>query len=340
MSAFSTLSKLAAGAGLVGGLAAAVLAGKTRRITKMAEEAVPPPGRFVDAGGNRFHVVEQGEGPPILFIHGLGAHLFHFTHPLFDRLAGFRLVAFDRAGSGYSTRANGATGGLAEQARQIAGLMSVLGLERPLVVGHSLGGAITLKLALDHPDGVAGLALLSPLTQPMDELPPELRGLDIRSALLRRIVAHTIAAPLGMRQGPWVLDAVFGPQKPPADYAIAGGALALLRPLHFIGSSMDAVAFRPEMPELSRRLGEIKTSVGILFGTADRLLDHRQQVQPLQGQIADLEVELLDGVGHMPQYAEPERVAAFIRRMADKAFQGEVGADDGDRTRTGKPEGF
>lgn len=319
MAAFSVLSRLAAGVGLAGGLALAVLAGETRRITRMAEDAVPPPGRFVEAGGSRFHLVERGEGPPILFIHGLGAHLFHFTHPLFDRLTGYRLVAFDRAGSGYSTRAEGATGDLAEQARQTVALMDALGLERPLVVGHSLGGAIALRLALDHPDRVAGLALLSPLTQPLEALPPALRGLDIRSPLLRRIAAHTIAAPLGLRQGPWVLDAVFGPQKPPEDYATAGGALALLRPSHFIGSSTDAVAFRPDMPALSRRLREIRVPVGILFGTADRLLDHREQVEPLRGQIAGLEVELLEGVGHMPQYAEPERVAAFIRRMADRA---------------------
>src|SRR5690606_11014220 len=104
---------------------------------------------------------------------------------------------------------------------------------RPLLVGHSLGGAIALATALDHPDKISGLALIAPLTHFLDQLPPEFRALHIRSPLVRRFVSETMAIPASVRASEQTLAFVFGPQKPPADFAVAGGALAGLRPAHF-----------------------------------------------------------------------------------------------------------
>ena len=95
----------------------------TRRIAADAERMVPPSGKFVTVDGDRIHYVEAGEGPPILFIHGLGGQLHHFRHPLFDALDGYRLVALDRPGSGYSTRRTRA-GRLPEQAETIVGFIA------------------------------------------------------------------------------------------------------------------------------------------------------------------------------------------------------------------------
>ena len=150
-------------------IAAALVAGyfvfATRRIAARAEKAVPPSGKFIDIDGNRIHYAEAGAGRPIVFIHGLGAQFHQFEHPLFDRLSGdFHLVALDRPGSGYSVRAAGASAGLSEQARIVVRLIEQLGLQRPLLVGHSLGGMVALTVAIEHPDAISGLALLSPYT--------------------------------------------------------------------------------------------------------------------------------------------------------------------------------
>src|SRR5689334_20605133 len=87
----------------------------TRKLAAQAERTVPPAGKFVDVGGNRIHYVETGEGPAILFVHGLGGQLHHFRHPIFSMLPGYRLIALDRPGSGYSRRAADATARLPEQ---------------------------------------------------------------------------------------------------------------------------------------------------------------------------------------------------------------------------------
>jgi len=311
------LAALIAGAALYFGYY--VLA--TRRIAAQAEKSVPPAGKFVEIDGNRIHYFEAGEGRPILFIHGLGAQFHQFRHPLFGRLDGeFRLVALDRPGSGYSVRARGAGAGISEQARVIVHFMDKLGLERPLVVGHSLGGIVSLAIAIEHPDKVAGLALLSPYTRYSDKTAPEFAPLLIAQPWRRWLIAQTTAIPTGLKNAPQVLDFIFGPQAMPADYPIAGGGFSGLRPSHFYATSSDLVATSTDMQRLEARYGEIKVPVGILFGTADRVLPYKPHGLAMKDKIAGLDLELADGIGHMVQFAATDQVVAFIRRMAAKAF--------------------
>ena len=60
--------------------------------------------------------------------------------------------------------------------------------------------------------------------------------------------------------------------------------------------------------------------VGILFGTEDRILNYERHGLSMTDRIPGIELEIVEGVGHMPQYAETERVVAFIRRIAGRAF--------------------
>ncbi|MEX0956325.1 MAG: alpha/beta fold hydrolase [Rhizobiaceae bacterium] len=294
----------------------------TGRVARRAEALVPPPGKFVAIDGNRIHYVERGEGRPILFIHGLGGTQFNLTHPLFSGLEkDFRLIAIDRPGSGYSTRKRGGPVTPAAQAAFIARLIDEFGLEKPLVVGHSLGGAISLALALDFPEKISGLALFAPLTRYVDRVSPEFAALYIRSPFIRWVVAHTVSTPNAIKYGPQTLDFVFGPQKPPEDYAIAGGALSGLRPSHFYATSTDFVAVAETMKTQETRYGELKLPVGVFFGTADRVVNFKNNGAWLEGRIAGLDLEVLEGIGHMPQYSEADKAEAFIRRMAARAFQ-------------------
>lgn len=304
-------------AALVGGYF--VLA--TSRIAKEAERAVPASGKFVEFGRHRIHYVEQGRGRPILFIHGLGGQLRHFSGTIFSQLDGdFRLIALDRPGSGYSARPSDFTGSLRDQAELVSGFIETLGLQKPLVVGHSLGGAVALTLALEHPEAISGLVLLSPLTHLEDELRPEFRSLYVRSPLLRHLLAQTVWVPTSLKYAPQTLAFVFGPQQPTKDYGTEGGGLAGLRPSHIYATSADLVAIERDLGATEARYEEIALPVGVLVGTADRVIDYRLNGQSLAGRIGNLELELVEGLGHMPQFIEPERVAALIRRTATKAF--------------------
>jgi pimeloyl-ACP methyl ester carboxylesterase len=293
----------------------------TRRIAADAERRVPASGKFIDVAGNRVHYVETGEGRPILFVHGLGGQLHHFRHPLFPAIGpGYRLIALDRPGSGYSARARGATARLTEQADVIAGFIAALGLEKPLLVGHSLGGAVTLGVALNHPDAISGIVLLAPLTHMEESVRAEFKGLYIKSPLKRWLLANTVAVPTSLKYAPQTLDFVFGPQKWPEDYIIKGGGMVGLRPSHFYGTASDTVAIELDLGQLQARYGEIKMPAGMMFGTADRVLDHKLHGLSMQGRIEGLELEMVEGLGHMVPFMATERAAALIRRIADRAF--------------------
>jgi pimeloyl-ACP methyl ester carboxylesterase len=93
------------------------------------------------------------------------------------------------------------------------------------VVGHSLGGAIALTMALEHPQQVAGLALLAPLTHIREDVPPVFKGLTIQSPLMRKLVAWTLAIPASIKKSAATLEAVFGPEAVPKDFATRGGGL-------------------------------------------------------------------------------------------------------------------
>ncbi|RST87825.1 alpha/beta fold hydrolase [Aquibium carbonis] len=292
----------------------------TRRLAADAERRIPPVGKTVMVGGDSIHYVDQGAGRPILFVHGLGGQLHHFRQALFPAMDdGFRLVAMDRPGSGYSTRiSSGAR--IPEQAAAIARFIDAVGLDRPLLVGHSLGGAIALRVALDHPDKIAGLALISPLTHYVPTPPKEFGGLYIRSPLMRRIIAATLAVPASLKNASQTLDFVFGPQPVPADYAIGGGGYLGLRPSHFHATSSDLVAVEQDLPGQMERYGEIRIPVGILFGSRDRVLHHTRHGLAMEGLIEGIDLEILEGVGHMPQFVEAEKVASFVKRVAGRAF--------------------
>ena len=177
------------------------------------EKAVPPQGGFLDLDGERLHVLDKGVGPPVVMIHGLSGQMGNFTHSLVDRLCkDFRVVAFDRPGSGYSTRSAKSPAGVRAQAETLAKAIGALKLDRPVVVGHSFGGAVALMLALDHPDCVGALALISPATHPV--LPTVFRVLAIRSPLLRRLFAWTLATPGGLLARTWAAKKVFAPEAP------------------------------------------------------------------------------------------------------------------------------
>src|SRR5271166_2877077 len=169
------------------------LIGFSAGAARLIEKTAPPQGRFLELDGERLHMLDTGAGPPVVMIHGLSGQMGNFTHSLVGRLCGdFRVVAFDRPGSGYSTRSPDADASLRAQAATLAKAIGMLKLERPVLVGHSLGGAVALAIALDHPDCAGVVALISPSTHPVAAPPAVFRGLAIRSTALRRFVAWTL----------------------------------------------------------------------------------------------------------------------------------------------------
>jgi len=290
-------------------------------ITKRVEAGMPPEGRFITVMGNRLHYIEQGKGPTILLVHGLSGVAQHFGYSVIEQLArDYHVIAIDRPGSGYSVRHPRSSASLAVQADILGGLIDILRLEKPLLVGHSLGGAVALATALRHPDKARGLALIAPLTHLPGEVSPAFAALTIRWSWLRKLVAWTLATPLSIRKREKILGIVFGPEQPPADFGLRGGGLLGLRPSHFIAASSDLTALEQVLPQMQQQYPRLALPIAVLYGRQDRILNPQEQGQALADIAPGTTLELIDG-GHMLPLTQPEVTADFIRRAMDTAIQ-------------------
>lgn len=297
----------------------AALAWFTWRSARRIGRLLPPRGRFVEVPGARLHVHETGSGPALLLVHGLAGQMAHFDYGVAAELAQrFRVIAVDRPGSGHSERGDAGAADVSSQAAALAALVERLGLERPTIVGHSMGGAVALAMALEHPRSCGALALIAPLAQAPAAPQPVFKALTIRNDLLRTLFAHTLALPGGLAASGKVLEAVFAPEKAPADFTVKGGGLLSLRPRQFLAASGDMQAVPAHMPVVAARYRELALPVGVLYGREDALLDWRANGQALVEQIPGAWLELVEGA-HMLPVTQPQLTAAFVERVARRA---------------------
>jgi len=303
------LPLLAGGAGLIGG-AAAIAAAYSRRIARQVDRNIPPDGSFHTIRGRRIHVRDVGQGPAIVLIHGLAGQMRNFAAVVPLLAAGHRVVLIDRPGSGHSPGRGDDS--LTDQAAIVADLIDQLGLDRPLIVGHSLGGAVSMALALDHPGKISGLALIAPLTQVQEEVPAAFRGLVIEKPAVRAIVANTLAIPMMRRNSAKSRITLFAPEPVDPAFDIDYGGAMLARPRAFYASSSELVAVNDALAPLVARYGEIALPVRILFGEGDQVLPAPVHGTRTASEVRGAQCTILPDAGHMLPVTVPARVAAFI----------------------------
>lgn len=308
------------------GVAAAAIGGLalfSHLAAKRIEAQIPADGQFVDVDGLRLHYRDVGQGKPgapaIVMIHGLGGQMRNFSYALLDQLTGaHRVILVDRPGSGYSAPLPAGRANVRAQAGVIAGFIDALGLagpdsgNPPLVVGHSLGGAVSLALALDHPGKAGALALIAPLTQPVVELPDVFKRTAAITTPLRRALSWTLATPVGLLTRDKALEAVFAPEPVAEDFGTLGGARLTVRPDNFQAASADLLAANNDMADMAARYGELTLPVAILYARGDRVLDagiHGVRTARAHG----FDLELVQG-GHMIPVTQPGLVARWIEK--------------------------
>lgn len=280
-------------------------------------EAYPPAGQMVPVNGEDVHVLQAGaEGPVVLLIHGASANAREFEWTLAPELAQtHRILMMDRPGHGHSERPDNAET-LAVQAEQAAGVLRELAPgEKAVIVGHSFGGAVSLRLALDHPDLVEALVLLAPVTHDWggggEAWYNAYAGAPILGPIFAQLVP--IVGPSQVKSG---IKSVFSPNPAPENYYENSAIALLFRPSNFIANARDMNALREELAAQEDRYDDISVPTVVFSGAQDTVISPQFHVGKLKHQIDGLELVKLPDGGHMPHHSYTEDVVEVIRRLS------------------------
>ncbi len=224
-----------------GAVAAAAAAAAGNPPAIRAERRYPPTGRIIDVDGIGVHVHVAGEGPPLVLLNGNGTMVHDWIiSGLVDRLARrYRVIAIDRPGYGYSERPRVRLWTARAQADLVRRTLARLGVERPIVLGHSWGTLVALALALDHPEAVRGLVLLSGYYFPTGRLdvwafaPPAI-------PVLGDLMRYTVSPALGQMLAPKLIAKMFEPLPVPQRFATRFPLDLALRPWAIRASAEDS----------------------------------------------------------------------------------------------------
>ena len=205
----------------------------------------------------------------------------------------------------------------AEQAQLLKAATDALGLERPIVVGHSFGGIVALAGALEF-DDLAGVVSVAGVANPWPG------SLDWTYNLNGSALGGGLAVPLfsAFVPEPYVKNIVaniFAPQTAPEGYIDHVGPALTLRRVSMRANARQVNWLRPHVVEMSARYGEIKVPVEIVHGDADTIVPLDVHSTKLPEQINGANLTVLEGVGHMPQHSHAGDVIAAIDRVATRA---------------------
>ena len=294
---------LVAGALAVGAAAVAVAARRSARKQS-------PDGKFLSVDGVELHYLERGEGTPVVLLHGNGVTAEDWVvSGVFDGLAtNHRVLAFDRPGFGYSNRPKRVVWTPARQAELVRGALAQLGVERAVVVGQSWGTLVAVALALDFPDLVERLVLVSGYYFPSVRLDVAAAS-TLTAPVIGGVLRSTVAPLAGRLLAPVVYREIFAPAPVPERFARFPLALSL-RPSQMRAQAEDATLMDRAAAAMQARYRELAMPVVIIAGRGDRLVPTAEQSARLADAVPHAIARYIDECGHMAHYCSPELVIA------------------------------
>lgn len=284
----------------------------------------PPLGAKVTVEGVALHYLDRpvvpgasaaADGLPVLFIHGASGNLRDPFLAFGDTLAGRRLIFIDRPGHGHSERGGVASSSPVRQARLVKGVLDHLGIDRAVVVGHSLGASIAAAFALNHPEATAGLVFVAPASHPWGGQLPWFHRL-MRVPLLGVLFAHALVLPIGLALVPAMVKSTFAPDPVPKRYMRRIGGYLVLRPASFRDNSRDVADLHQHLAAMAPTYHRITAPTIIITGDSDPVVWADIHSEGLHRDIAGAELVVLKGVGHMPHHAATPVVIDAIEAVA------------------------
>ncbi len=289
-------------------------------VARFAERKHPPKGAFLNVDGVRLHYSDRGTGRPVVLVHGNAVTGGDYnTSGVAEQLLGahHRVIIFDRPGFGYSERPRERVWTAAGQADLLHAAFLQVGVQRPIVVGHSWGTLVALALAVRHPRDVAGLVLLAGYYFPTPRL-DALMVAVVTVPVLGDVLRYTLSPVFGWLTMPALKRAMFAPAPMTARFEAEYSTAMALRPSQIRATAGDGTLMVPGAMELRTHYGELTMPVLIMAGDGDLVVGDRQ-AKRLHAAIPGSTLRIVEGVGHMIHHVATRQVVDAIEDVASKA---------------------
>ncbi|MFN8526807.1 MAG: alpha/beta hydrolase [Chloroflexota bacterium] len=283
------------------------------------EDTPAPPGSVVDLGRASLHLIQQGQGAPVVLLHGAPGFAEELRGGTLEQLAQHhRVIALDRPGYGYSGELTAGTGDMPDQAQLIHQAITQLGLDRPIIVGHSWSGALALHYAQRYPQEtrgivhVAGVVFLTPAVvdavQRSRNVPDWVNLIATLVPTARASGVDQIAA---RAAAPAAVDPAYLAAARAA-WARPAAQRALARDMQSVPAGLQAL----DLPAIGQHV-----PVAIIVGAEDRVMSPGEQGQRLATQLASnpsAHARLWEaaGTGHNVHQARPDLLEAALTWLA------------------------
>ncbi len=264
--------------------------------------------RFIEVSGVRWHVQMAGKGPVLLLIHGTGAstHSWRAVLPLLA--AHYTVVAPDLPGHGFTAKGPQTLPGMA---KAVTAMLSALALRPDVIVGHSAGAAIGIRMALDGAPAKTMIAL-NPALLPFPGLAAQLFPTLAKMLFLNPFAPHIFAR----MAGPTREVARFMKKSTGSDLDAEGidlYARLFRKPGHIAGTIGMMANWDLEI--LKRDLPRLAVSLHIIHGERDAAIPVAKG-REAAALVPESKFEVLPGLGHLAHEEAPVVIVDMIRKAA------------------------
>lgn len=293
---------------LIGGLIALSLL--ARQFNAHGHE---PTGQFIKVDGFTLHYEITGpeDGPTALVLHGASSSFAEPKLALETALADHRVIWLDRPGLGWSERPQALRWLPEHEASLIRAFLDAIDVEEVVIIGHSWGAAISLRLMLDYPDRVKGGVLIAPAIRAwVGEAGwyNKVSDWPLIGTLFTRIVIP-IAGPKSLPDG---VKSAFHPEAVPENYIENAKIERIFDEQPWLANAADMASVNHHLARQEERYHEITQPVIFLAGPDDTVVFTHRHARPVSHTVQNGELRLIEGAGHNLHHHRQDEVKTAL----------------------------